>query len=115
LKKELQSLSFIADIANSLESRPFATHGESTDLASDPGPKLDRAHNNREGNNGGPNSTLGKKQEGVLPRPVAEEERSRNGRDGVPARLKPIRLKEKELTELGWSLSLWIFSSLATS
>jgi hypothetical protein len=98
LKNKLQSLSFIDDIANSLESRPSATHGESTDLASNPGPKLDKAHNNQEGNNRGPDSTLGNKQQEAPPRTEEEQEKSQKGRDSVRARLKPIRLKEKGLT-----------------
>jgi hypothetical protein len=104
LKNQLQSLSFIAEIANSLESRPSATHEESTDLPSGPEPKLDKAHNNRAGNNEGTDSTLGNKQEGVLPRSVAEQKRFRNGRDGVYARLKLIRLKGKESTKPSRSL-----------
>ena len=99
LKKKLQSLSFIADIPNSPESRSSPTHGESNGFPSGPGPKLDKAHNNREGNNQGADSTLGNTQKGVLPRSVPEQKRSRNGRHGAPARLKPFRLKEKGSTE----------------
>ena len=87
------------DIANSLESRPSATHGESTDLPNDPGPKLDRAHNSRAGNNEGPDSTLGNKQQEAPPRTEEEQKKLQNGRDGVYARLKLIRLKEKGLKE----------------
>jgi hypothetical protein len=114
LKNKVQSLSFINDIANSLGSRPSATHGESTGLPSNPVPKPDKAHNNREGNNSEPDSTLGNKSKGA-PTRTEEEERSRNGRGGDHARLKPIRLKEKELTKSSRSLSLWTSSSLATS
>jgi hypothetical protein len=96
---KLQSPSFIVDIANSLESKPFATHGESTDLPGDPGPKLDKARNNREDNNLGLHSTPGNKQREGLPRSGVGQKRTRNGRDGVRTRLKPIRLKEKGLTE----------------
>jgi len=99
LKNQLQSLSFIGDIANSLESRPSATHGESTDLASDPEPILDKAHNNREGNNWGPDSTLGNKQQEAPSRTEEEQQKSQKGRDGIRARLKPIRLREKGSTE----------------
>jgi hypothetical protein len=88
--------SFIVDIPNSLESKSFASQKESTDFPSDPGPKPDRAYNNREGNNWGPDSTLGNKQQEALPRTEEEEERSQNG---LGARLKPIRLKDKGLTE----------------
>jgi hypothetical protein len=96
LKDKLQSFSFIADIPNSLGSKSVASQMEPTDLPSGPGSKPDKAHNNREGNNWGPDSTLGNKQQEALPRTEEEEERSQNGLD---ARLKPIRLKDKGLTE----------------
>jgi hypothetical protein len=74
LKDKLQSLSFIADIPNSLESKPFASREESTGLASGPGPKLDKDHNNSLArSNWVADNTLGNKQQEALPKRVAEE------------------------------------------
>lgn len=72
----IPSFILIIDIPNSLEAKSFASQKESIDLPSDPGPKPDKVHNNREGNNWGPGSTVGNKPQEALPRTEEEEERS---------------------------------------
>lgn len=65
--------SFIADIPNSLEPRPFPTHKESTDFASDPEPKLDTDHSDNLARSRVADNTPGNKRQEALPKRVAEE------------------------------------------
>jgi hypothetical protein len=97
LKFFLQSLSFIANIPNSPESRTFASQKESTDFPSGRGSKLDMDHNNNlDHSQPAADNTLGNKQQGALPKRVGEQQKTRNG---PGARLRPIRSKEKWSTE----------------
>jgi hypothetical protein len=70
----LRGNSLIADIPSSLESRPFANPRESTYLPSGRGSRLETDRNSNPAyRHRVADSTLGNKQEGALPRSVAEQ------------------------------------------